>query len=49
MIILKLLLGLGNREDFTPTPMNLFIIGILLAASFLGTVTLLIYIVLSVI
>ena len=46
MIILKLLLGLGNKEDFNPTPMNLFITGMIMVASFLGTVTLLMYVVL---
>tara|TARA_B110000003_G_C16619436_1_gene522572 strand:- start:435 stop:584 length:150 start_codon:yes stop_codon:yes gene_type:complete len=49
MIILKLLLGLGDKQDFDPTPMNIFITGMVLGASFLGTVTLLIYIVLSII
>jgi|TARA_B100000902_G_C27139553_1_gene827876 hypothetical protein len=49
MIILKLLLGLGTKEDFDPTPMNIFITGLILGASFLGTVSLLIYVVLSII
>tara|TARA_Y100000592_G_C5470811_1_gene319392 strand:- start:2813 stop:2965 length:153 start_codon:yes stop_codon:yes gene_type:complete len=48
-LILKLLLGAGSKEEFNPTPLNLFITAIILLMAFLGLVIGLIYTILQII
>jgi|TARA_B100001094_G_C17709051_1_gene566400 hypothetical protein len=48
-LIFKLLLGAGSKEDFNPTPLNLFTTAIILLVAFLGLVIGLIYIILQII
>ena len=44
-LVLKLLLGLGEEEDFTPEPLNVFMIALLLGSMFFGSILVLILII----
>ena len=37
-LILKLLLGAGSKEEFNPTPLNLFTTAVILLMAFLGVI-----------
>ena len=37
-LILKLLLGAGSKEEFNPTPLNLFTPAVILLMAFLGVI-----------
>tara|TARA_B100001559_G_C16418394_1_gene583865 strand:- start:740 stop:892 length:153 start_codon:yes stop_codon:yes gene_type:complete len=48
-LILKLLLGAGSKEEFNPTPLNLFTTAVILLMAFLGVIIGLISLILQII